>query len=150
MSYMDVLIWAILVGVFVAIELATVEWFSIWFVLGSACAMVVAYFTNSATIQILVFLVVSLVAVLTLRPIAKRKLTPEKAATNADRVIGAHGVVQEEISNRKATGLVKVLGAEWTARCAEEGAVIAQGEQVLVLRIEGVKLIVEKLEGELD
>ena len=148
MNYMDVLIWAILVGVFAAIELATVQWFSIWFVLGSLCAMVVAYFTNAVTVQIAVFLVVSLIAVITLRPMAKRRLTPEKSATNADRVIGAHGVVQEGISNLAAKGIVKVLGAEWTARSADEDAVIAQGEQVVVLRIEGVKLIVEKLEGE--
>ena len=148
MNYMDVLIWAILIGVFVAIELATVEWFSIWFVLGAVCAMVTAYFTNNATAQILVFLVVSLVAVITLRPIAKRKLTPEKAPTNADRVIGAQGVVQEEISNLEARGLVKVLGAEWTARSADENVIFAQGEHVEILRIEGVKLIVEKWKGE--
>ena len=148
MSYMDVLVWAILVGVFVAVELATVQWVSIWFVLGAICAMVAAYFTNSTIIQILIFLVVSLIAVVTLRPVAKRRLLPQTSATNADRVIGAHGVVQEEISNLAGKGIVKVLGAEWTARSSEEEIVIAQGESVVILRIEGVKLIVEKLEGE--
>ena len=148
MNYMDVLVWAILVGVFAAVEMATVEWVSIWFVLGAVCAMAVAYFTNSVTAQVLVFLVVSLVAVITLRPMAKRKLTPKKAPTNADRVIGTQGVVQEEICNLEARGLVKVLGAEWTARSADENITFAQGEHVEILRIEGVKLIVDKWKGE--
>lgn len=64
-----------------------------------------------------------------------------KAETNADRYIGKTGVVTEEIDNTAGRGLVKVLGSIWTAR-SEDGAVIAAGENVLVKRIEGVKVIV--------
>ena len=70
-------------------------------------------------------------------------MTPSQVATNADRAVGAEGIVIQAIDNRKAQGQVTVSGAVWTAR-SESEEVIPQGAQVRVLRIEGVKLIVTR------
>ena len=65
--------------------------------------------------------------------------------TNADRVIGREARVMTAIDNHQEEGLVTVDGQDWTARAAEDGDIIGKGELVRVLRIEGVKLIVERI-----
>lgn len=67
---------------------------------------------------------------------------PRLRPTNADRLLGAVAVVTQEIDNRSATGQVKVSGQIWTARSQGEDP-IPVGTSVTVLRIEGVKLIVQ-------
>jgi membrane protein implicated in regulation of membrane protease activity len=62
--------------------------------------------------------------------------------TNADMMIGKEALVTEDIDNVEATGAVSVGGKVWTARSADGGR-IKSGAVVSVLRIEGVKLIVE-------
>ena len=85
--------------------------------------------------------VVSLVTLLVIRPLTRRYVAPTQVATNADRAVGAEGVVTQAISNRSAQGQVTVAGAVWTARSDPEED-IPEGTAVRVLRIEGVKLIV--------
>ena len=48
----------------------------------------------------------------------------------------------EEIRNVPGAGRVKALGNSWAARSLEPDGVIPAGEQVVVQRIEGVKLLV--------
>lgn len=140
---LDTIIWAALIGVFIALEAATVALLSTWFIIGSAAALVVSLFTPSIPIQVSVFVAVSLLSFLFLRPLAQKRFFVKKEATNADRVVGATATVLEEIT--RETGLVKVNGAEWTARTASD-TTIPKGTAVQVLRIEGVKVIVEKRE----
>ena len=64
------------------------------------------------------------------------------SATNADRVIGSTALVTETIDNAQAQGQVKVNGQVWSARSAQD-IVIPAGTDVRVLRIEGVKVMVE-------
>jgi len=62
---------------------------------------------------------------------------------NADRILGVEAVVTEPISNREARGQIRVLGEYWTAR-TEQDTELSEGTLVRVLRIEGVKAIVEQ------
>ena len=50
-------------------------------------------------------------------------------------------MVTEDIDNLLATGAVKCMGKEWTAR-SRDGEKIVAGETVTAVAIEGVKLIV--------
>ena len=86
-----------------------------------------------------------LLCLLAVRPMARKYITPRRQATNADRVIGAEGMVLEDINNLKARGQVKVQGNIWTAR-TEDDRPIPKDTTVRVLRIEGVKLIVAPLQ----
>ena len=56
------------------------------------------------------------------------------------------GVVTERIDNLNESGAVHVGGKVWSAR-SESGEIIEAGEKVRSIRIEGVKLIVEKIES---
>ena len=135
------ILWLIALIALLVLEAATVGLVSLWFALGSLAALITSFFVHNIWVQFGVFLAVSLVSLLIIRPLARRYVTPRQVATNADRAVGAEGVVTEAIDNLKAAGQVSVRGAVWTAR-TEDDAVIPAGTTVRVLRIEGVKLIV--------
>ena len=135
-------LWLIALIVFAVGEAITVGLTSVWFAVGALGALIGAGFGAALWLQVVVFLALSGVTLLLVRPLAKKFLTPRYQATNADRVIGATALVTEEIDNLKGSGLVNISGPVWTARSADGGR-IKSGAVVSVLRIEGVKLIVE-------
>ena len=68
----------------------------------------------------------------------------KKTLTVTDRGVGMTAVVTEAVDNVEGRGAVKVDGKVWSAR-SEHGETLEPGDLVRVLRIEGVKLYVEKL-----
>ena len=110
--------------------------------LGALAALVSALFGAAIWLQVVWFFAVSLLTLWLTRPIALKYLNGRRVATNADRVLGAEGVVSEDIDNIAGTGAVKLDGKEWTAR-SDTGLNISKGSIVVVRRIEGVKLIVD-------
>ena len=137
-------LWLVLMVIFAVLEGVSVALTSIWFAAGALAALLVSFVVPDLWIQALVFAVVSLAALLLIRPLAQKMMQPKgKVPTNADRVVNQLGVVTETIDNLAATGQVQVAGQVWTARSAQEEVRIFAGEQVQVLRIEGVKLVVE-------
>lgn len=137
--------WLVALVLLAVLEAVTVTLVSLWFALGALAALITSFFVQNIWIQFAVFLVVSLVTLLVIRPLTRRYVTPKQVATNADRAVGAEGVVTQAIDNRKAQGQVTVGGSVWTARSDPEEA-IPVGTAVRVLRIEGVKLIVTPAE----
>ncbi len=135
-------IWLIVMVLFLVVEGVTVGLVSLWFALGALAAVLVSLAVDNIWVQIAVFLVVSAASLAALRPMSRRLLSGRAQPTNADRVIGARGVVTEAVDNLAGTGAVQVLGKVWTAR-STAGEAIPAGEQVTVVRIEGVKLLVE-------
>ena len=132
-------IWILLFLIFLIIEVATVSLVSIWFCGGALAAMISTYFTDSLFAQILVFIIVSVLLLLILKPLFKN-FRGKKEYTNYGRVIGKTGIVIKEISPDNY-GQVKVDGSVWTAKSDKK---IKEEEKVKVLDVEGVKLIVEK------
>ncbi len=141
MPWLPSVVWLILLILFALVEAATVGLVSVWFAAGALVALLATFFTANIWLQIGLFALVSAVALVLLRPLSKKYVSPKAVATNADRVLGREAVVTEEIDNLTAAGAVKVLGTEWTAR-STTGQAIPAGETVLVDRIEGVKLFV--------
>lgn len=137
--------WIIVFLVLVFIELVTVNLVTIWFAIGSIAAYITTYFTDNLVIQLVVFIVVSIISLLAIRPLAKKLRKTEFEPTNLDRVIGKEGVVTKDIT-KNDYGEVKVLGNIWTATSKK---VIKKGTQVKVLKIEGVKLLVEEVKEEI-
>lgn len=128
--------------VFAIGEAVTVGLVSVWFAVGSLAALFAAALGAGLWVQIAVFLGVSALALALFKPLSSKFLKPKQSATNADRVIGAAALVTETIDNTQAQGQVKVNGQVWSAR-SEQDVVIPAGTDVKVLRIEGVKVIVE-------
>lgn len=139
------ILWAAAIVIFGVLEAVTVQLVSIWFVIGAIAALIASLCGASLLTQVLIFVGVTIVALLLTRPLVKRKLKPKVESTNADRCIGQEAVVMERIDNIEPTGLAKVGGNVWTARTAD-GSIIEKGTIVKVEKIEGVKLIVTEVE----
>ena len=140
--------WLIALVVFLVIEAVTLGLATIWFAGGALIALIAAMCGAGIVVQMVLFLVVSLVLLIFTRPFAVRFLSKDTLKTNVDRVIGMEGVVTEEISNLAGTGKVSLGGNIWTARTENEGGTIPVDAVVEVLRVEGVKLIVKVKEKE--
>ena len=135
--------WIILFLVLLLIELATVNLVSIWFAIGSLAAFITSFFTDSILIQLLIFVVISVVSLFITLPIVKRFKSKEKIVpTNLDRVIGKEVDVVKEIKPNHY-GEVEVFGTTWTATSKDTFKV---GEKAKVVKMDGVKLIVEREE----
>ena len=131
--------WLAALVALLALEAATVGLVSLWFAVGS---LLTSFFVGNIWVQFAVFLAVSFLCLVIIRPLARKYADPRRESTNADRVVGAEGVVTQAIDNLKAQGQITVNGAPRT----EEGCpAIPAGSRVRVLRIEGVKVIVSPL-----
>ncbi|MGN1420268.1 MAG: NfeD family protein [Eubacterium sp.] len=136
------IIWAVAIIVFGIAEAATAQLVSIWFVIGAVAGLISAFCDANLYIQLIVFIAVSVLALVITRPLVKKYIKPKKEHTNADRVLTQEGIVVEEINNTLGKGQVKVDGKLWTARSAN-GDVIPEGSIVETEKISGVKLIVK-------
>ena len=138
------LVWFILFVIFVVAEIVTAgALVSIWFCFGALAAMFAAMAGMSFTIQMVIFIAVSVVLLIFTKPFAKKLLNGRIEATNAPALIGKYGIVTEEINNIEAAGAVKIDGKIWTARSSDERVIIKEGAEVKILDIQGVKLIVK-------
>ncbi len=138
------IVWLVLLLLFAAGEAVSVGLTSIWFAVGSLAALIAAMLGGGVVLQIVLFLAVSLLCLLAVRPLASRYLNGKTQPTNADRVIGAEALVTETIDNVKGIGAVIIGGISWTARSSGD-MVIPKGSRVRVQRIEGVKVYVEEI-----
>ncbi len=143
------LFWLVAMIIFAIAEAATVGLVSIWFAGGALVALIVAAVGGEIWLQVVLFLLVSIVMLALLRPFLKKFSTPHKVKTNADRHIGTEALVTEEINNLKETGAVRLDGVTWTAR-AETNVVIPVGTLIRVLRISGVKVYVVPVQQTAD
>ena len=140
--------WASAAVLFIIIEAATVGIASIWFALGSLCALVAALLGAPLWLQIAWFVVISIATLIFTRPLVKKFVHAKRQPTNADRVIGMVCAVTETIDNISGTGCVSADGKLWSARSVD-GIIIEEGTLVEVKDIQGVKLMVIPTQQEL-
>ena len=134
-------LWLAAVIVFILIECVSYQLMSIWMAAGALVALVANMFGFTFIVQFMVFIVVSIILIVFTRPLAKKLINARNIKTNVDSIIGKKALVTEDILNIENKGTVKIGGMEWSARADEK---IQKGEIVKVLRVEGVKVIVEK------
>lgn len=139
-----VVLWVVLLIVFVIGELATVGLTSIWFAAGALAALILACLDVGPVVQFVVFLVVSVILLMSTRSWAQKFINSRTQKTNADRIIGETIRIAERVSNRDQTGMAVVHGQEWTVRTRSDDEVIERDQNAKVVEIRGVKLIVEK------
>ena len=135
-------IWIVFFILSVIVEANTMNLIAIWFMPGTLIAIVLSLFSVPVWLQVLIWLVVTVVVFASTWNLSARLRKPKVQPTNADRVIGQTAIVTETISDRTQIGQVRVMGQIWSARTDDTADEIPAGTEVRVLRIEGVKLIV--------
>ncbi len=143
-----VYIWISLVIILLLVEIFTLGLTTIWFAGGAVCALLTALLHVHAGIQIAVFVVVSAVLLLVTRPLAVKHLNSHTTKTNAEAFVGKKVRVIQDINNLKNEGQIFVGGLEWTARSNDDTVTFRKDDIVRIVGIEGVKMIVEKVEEE--
>lgn len=143
---METIFWLILFVILLIIEILTMGLTTVWFAGGALVAFILAYVGFGLPVQIIVFLLVSIILLILTRPIAIKFFNKERQKTNAESLIGQKAVVLEMIDTIHGTGRVEVNGMEWSAKVDEASYLIDVGEIVVIEGIQGVKLIVRKEE----
>lgn len=138
-----VISWLLIAAILIVFELISLGLTTIWFAGGAFVAAVAAIAGASLPVQIILFLVVSIVLLLITRPLAVKHLDNKTEKTNAEGLVGQTALVLQEINNLQETGQAKINGMEWTARAKNNEDIIPVGAAVTVVEIQGVKLIVE-------
>ena len=140
-------IW-ILVGIGLIIgEIFTVGFLLLWFGVGAFLAAGLALLGVGSIYQMLSFLLISLILIVSSRTIFKQFLFRKGVgiSTNIEALIGQEALVMQVIEGRSKWGLVKIGGETWSA-ISEEGR-IDQDEVVRVKGVVGNKVLVEKLKS---
>lgn len=133
--------WLFIIILLSIIEAMTVNLVSIWFIISGIFALITSFVFDNFLIQFSIFVVLGVLLMIFTRKTLEEKLV-RKERTNFDRIIGMKGVVTEYIDGINV-GEVKVDGKRWSAISKEK---LSSGEYVKILKINGVKLEVERWE----
>lgn len=140
-------IWMIIGIICVVIEIFDPAFF---FISLGAAAIITGLLSLSPAIsvpfQIIIFVILSFIAFLSMRKLGKRLLKVADKDTNVYALKGQPGVITREIP-AGGRGYVKVGGEEWSA-VEKNGQPLQLQDKVTVTGIDGNKLIVEKSEGQ--
>ena len=144
------IIWLILIVVLIVAEVATYQLVAVWFALGAVASLLVSLLVSlmgaSGTVQLITFVVVSLLSLIASRPLVKKIQSAPKEKTNADRIIGQTAVVIHPISPEQR-GRVEIEGQDWSAAAVNKEESFTTGQKVQIVRIEGVTVYVKALEN---
>jgi membrane protein implicated in regulation of membrane protease activity len=135
-------IWIIAACVLAVGEMLTLGFFLAPFAVGAALAGLADALGASTGVDFAVFLVVSSVLLLLVRPIARshRRLPATRTGTAA--LVGRRAIVLERIANDEGVGCVRVDGEVWTARAYDDDDVIDEGARVHIVEIRGATALV--------
>ena len=100
---MQTVYWLVIFIVLLIIEIITMGLTTIWFALGALAAFLAGVFGFGTAVQVGVFLVVSLVLLALTRPVAVKYFNKDRTKTNAESLIGQHGLVVEDVDTLKST-----------------------------------------------
>lgn len=142
------IIWLGLMIILLIIEIQTLGLTTIWFAGGALAAFISTFFGASASVQRLIFCVLSVALLVITRPIAVRYMKKDHEKTNAESLIGKVAIAAKEINNLAQSGEVIIADVSWTARSKDDLCIIPEGSKVRICAIEGVKLLVEEVKEE--
>lgn len=136
------IIWLSIAIGFLVIEAITVELVSFWFTIAALLAMILDLCEVPWGWQIAAFTGLSILLILTLRPMAKRYFQQNESKTNIDSIIGDIATVTKKILPDER-GEVKHKSQYWLAISSDNNA-IEENTKVVIVAVEGAKLIVKK------
>ena len=134
--------WLILIIILTVLEVSTANLVSIWFIASAIVSLVLSFFTENLIILIGVFVLLGVLLLIITKSLLDKYIKPTNTKTNLDRVVGMVGICTEEIK-RNVVGEVKVDGKRWSAVSDKK---IDVGDEVIIEKIDGVKLVVRKEE----
>lgn len=138
-------IWILAALLLFIVEMFTTGFAVLCLAVGCVGGAIAAACDLSLEWQLIIFALVSFVALAAVRPILKRSFyrDGEKVPTNVNAMVGRRGVVCKAIDSTDS-GRVVIDGVDWKAHSVDDMPV-AEGAQVEVVAVDSVILTVKKL-----
>jgi membrane protein implicated in regulation of membrane protease activity len=138
----SVVIWVLLAVALAVGEVLTPGLFFLGPVaLAAAAAALAALLGAGGLGSLIVFIVCAVASLAILRPVARRHVRlPMLSRTGTDALVGRKGVVTRKVDRHG--GRVKIGGEEWSARSYLDDQVLAEGQTVDVVEIDGATALV--------
>lgn len=143
------IIWLIAAIVFFIGEVLTEGFFLLWFSIGSLVALFFTLITDNMIILSGIFLATSTILLVSTKKLTENFLNSrKKVESNVNALIGKKARIIEALDPIEGFGKVKVNGEVWKALSTDSSQKFKVGEEVIVEDIEGVKLIISKINKE--
>jgi membrane protein implicated in regulation of membrane protease activity len=133
--------WLIAAGVLAIGEMLTAGFFLLPFAAGAAVAGILALLSISVPIQVVTFVIVSVLTLWLLQRFAKKDIQGELLPVGAARYVGASAIVLQPVK-KFHDGMVKMGTQEWRATTDGETEITA-GTEVRVIEVRGARLVIE-------
>jgi membrane protein implicated in regulation of membrane protease activity len=131
---------SVIMGIIEAVTLALT---TVWMAIGALLAMVAALLHFPFYIQMLIFILSSLILLIFTRPSAIKYMKVGQEKTNVESYIGKKVQITREIS-RHNIGEARLDGKVWSAVSDDPEEILTPSDEAEVVRIEGVKLVLRK------
>ena len=144
MGAMAAILWLVAALVLVGAEALSGELVLLMLAGGAIAASGTAAFVDApVVVDGIVFAAASVLLLATVRPVARRHLLRRPMlATNAEALEGKTAVVTTTVDAHG--GQVRLEGSVWSARPLHPGEVYAEGDDVMVMQIDGATAVVWK------
>lgn len=143
MANADIVLWVVSAIIFGIAEGVTFAVVSIWFVLGSVAALILAVIGLPLWLQITAWLVVSIASLVGMKKLSKGNAKKPVAIEAASDMTGKMGTVSMTIEPGEV-GQVYVNNLYWSARALDCDARLEKGTRIIVCGMEGLYCIVEQ------
>jgi membrane protein implicated in regulation of membrane protease activity len=136
------LLWLIGAGALAVGEMLTLDLVLLMLAGGALGGMAVALLGGALWLQLTIFIVVSGVLLVAVRPIAKKQLTDRTPLQldGVDTLIGRTAKVSAPVD--RTGGRIRLGADEWSARSQHSAESFAVGETVRILQVEGATAVV--------
>ena len=137
------LIWVAVFAVMVIIEATTLGLVTVW---GAISALIMAFIAQTGLAigwQILIFLAITLLLLLTTRPIVVKKLKVGRTRTNVDTLLGEDVIVTKAVKRFEKGEAKSRNGVIWAVTASDESE-IEEGAVCTVKEVQGNTLTIEK------
>lgn len=139
---MGYIFWLVLTIIFTVIEFAIPSLVTIWFAIGAAATVFISLIVDNQNIEIVCFTLISTVALLFIRPYAKKAFSKRKENFDA-ATIDTDIIVEKIIDTSKEEKIydVKYKGSVWTGLSKE---IFEVGDRANIKSFKGNKIILTK------
>jgi membrane protein implicated in regulation of membrane protease activity len=139
-------IWMIIGIICIIIEIFDPAFFFISLGAAAIITGLLSFVVKSTALQIIIFVILSFIAFLSMRKLGKKILSVTDKETNVYALKGKNGVVVKAIP-QNGRGHVKIGGEEWSA-VEKSNQALEQDAKIVVVDIDGNKLVVEAIAPE--
>lgn len=139
---MGYIFWLVLTIIFSVIEFMGPALVSVWFAFAAAITIFVSLAFDNLKVEITFFTIVSVLAIIFIRPFTKKVLSKKKDNFDAE-VIDTSIVIKKVIDTNKEEKIydVSYKGSVWTALSNE---IFEVGDIPIILGFKGNKIIIKK------